>query len=848
MAINIISEKYNGVAQGGLQNNVGDWIKGSLEFKTTVEHEFNNTSKMLYRDATGNNGGALELEWQQGNWEAEGFSAGDLIEIEVRVVAHRNTPSTGGSIFLGNIQIFYNSTISYLTPDPKIAGLTGPLTLANPAQAPYYIVPFASPQDTIELPGSSYDVVGYYPNGDTLQYQYEYGSVRKLTRPKEIEFFFNLTPNNSTAQASVINGQVNRFKHTLPISTSFSAQPMSQLNNPSGGYFKSVTIKQTEDLGATTTWLIEYEFMQWGLVEDGFSEPDYYDASDCLAPIGLIKVFGNIGNPNGVLEGTTTNNIGNTGGFDEHFNGGANPFTTQSIDWFSVSGASIAALDYSAPSFFKAVVSTNGTQTPLHGYKLGLVYRPEDSAVHTNSTFNLGANLLINAPQKLFRPDGIIDATVYPGETNQLGANWDISDVKITIVGNNLEIDGKITPNGGASNYFSAIPDGGRKTTIWLSISTAPAFLGTVQTPNTINRVSLKLFNSDNIDAPIVGVQIPNIISEELYDHGLNLITDNSIDNTTTEDDVLYKSEFLLPTNIDFAGMRTRISAFNPVTLEDFVLENRYISFGNSITQAGVIQVNETFSRNFNLPPTSDRNHISINRKASLDASGFAGYELEYGFLNDWRYWLLQNNVNSFFYDPTEDHNGLNKNWQRFYSGDWLLRVSYFTDLNGVEDFNHYTYKIRPYEDDVNVTQSTALTVLSNGTNPTALVDNEIIEIECIFTWNQNFADEWVEFTVEDEEGGNRWLISSVEDQGNVAANPLKPISGNTKIDVSGTGTNVLTCKALIDTNIIAADSACLSYRVFSAPNNGGGSVSGGKRKTDGTYKKKTDGTIKQKA
>jgi hypothetical protein len=791
---------------------------------------------MSYYDDTGNNGGAFELQWQQGNWEAEGFSAGDVIEIEVRIAVHRLHLS-GGLTFMGYLQIFYTGTISYLTPDPRIVGLDGPLTLSDPAQAPYYIIPFATPQSIIEMPGSFYDDVGYYPNGDTLQYQYEHGSVRKLTRPKQIEFFFNLAPNNSTAQSSVINGQVNRFLHDLPASTSLVPQQMNQFNNPSGGYFKNVTITQTEDLGATTTWVIDYEFMQWGLVEDGYQEPDYYDATDCLAPIGLIRVYANIGNPNGVLEGTTTNNIGNTGGFNEHFNGGVNPFIVQSIQWTSASGANITALDYSAPSNFKAVIETGGTQTPLHGYKLGLAYRPEDSSVYTNSNFNLGANLLINAPTVLFRPDGTVDPTIYPGETNQLGANWDISDVKITIIGNNIEVEGTITPNGGAANYFSTIPDGGRKTTLWLSLSTAPAFLGTVQTPNTVNRVSLKLFDADNIDAPVVGVQIPNVVSETLYDHDGNEITDNSVDNTTTEDDVLYKSEFKLPVDIEYAGIRTRISAYNNITGEEFILENRYLSLINTVIQAGVMQINETVSRNFSLPPSTDRNHISIVRKPSLDSVGFAGYELEYGYLNDWRYWLLQGNVNSFFYDATLDHDGLNKNWQRFYTGDWNLRLSYFTDLAGIEDFNNYVFKIRPYEDDVDVTESTFLTVLSNGTNPTALVANELIEVRATFTWNQLFVDEWVEFTVEDYESGNRWVISSVLDQGNISANPWKPTSGNTKIEVSGTGTNVLVCKANIDTSLISANKVSLSYRVFSKPNEGGGSIVAGKQTEAGIYK-----------
>ena len=588
--------------------------------------------------------------------------------------------------------------------------------------------------------------------------------------------------------------------------------------------------------------------MQWGLVEDGFLEPDYYDAADCLAPTAIIKAYAKAGSPNGVLEANTSNTQGNTGGHNEVYNGGVSSFSLESINWTNLIGDSITALDFSAPSNFRAIVITGGSQTLQHGYKLGLAYRPEDSEVYTNSTLNLGKNLIINAPENLFRPDGVLDATVYNSETNQAGANWDISNVKITIAGNNLEIEGRVTPNASAANYFSTIPDGGRRTTLWLSLATEIATLATIQKPGVDGRVSLKLFDADNIDAPTVGVQIPNVVSEELLDHGLNLITDNTVSNTTTQDDVLFKSEFKLPTNVAYGGMRTRISVFNSITLEEFVLENQFISFGNTTTQNGILQVNETISRNFNLPPTSDRNHISIVRKPSLDAIGFAGYQLEYGFLNDWRYWLSLSGVNSDFYDASENHNGFNKNWQRFFSGDWALRVSYFTDLDGVEDFNHYAFKIRPYEDDINVTESTSFTVLSDGTTPTALVDNELIEIEVVFTWNQPFADEWVEFTVEDFEAGNRWVISSEHDQGNILANPLKPISGSTKIDVSGTGTNVLTCKALIDTSIISAENACLSYRVYSSPNESGGVDPRAKRKTDGTPKKKTNGDFKHKA
>jgi hypothetical protein len=842
MAINLSSEKYD--FSNSLSANVGDWVKGELEFSTTVEHAASENNKMFYRDATGNGAGVYELEWSSGDWEAEGFSQGD--EIEIQVVLSRLC----GATFVPGVTTKYIATIAYIDSDPKKVILTGPLALAPGASTNYPVIPFANFATIIAFPGSSGISPSNCAGGQPLRYEYQETSIRKLNRPAEIEFFFNLAPNSSTAQASVVNGQVNRFKHILPIVADFSSNSMTQLNNPSGGYFKNVTIQQIEDLGATTKWKINYEFLQWGLVEDGFAEPDYYNAADCLAPIGNLKVYANSGNPNGILEANTSNNLGNTGGFNEIYNGGQNPFSVVSVEWFNSLGASISALDYSAESSFKAIVETGGTQTPLHGYKLGLAYRPEDASIYNTSNFSLGNNLMINAPENLFRPDGVLDPTVYPGEAsvNANNSGFDFSEIKIDIVGTTIEIEGKVIPKAGNQGYFSSIPDGGRKTSIWLSISTDPAFLGVVQTPHSNNKVSLLLFNEDNIDAPIVGVQIPGIVSEELFDHDLNLITDNSVDNTTTEDDILYKSEFLLPTGVVYDGMRTKISAFNPVTLEEFELESNYLSFGNVAIQSGVMQINESISRNFNLPPTTDRNEISIKRKPSLDSVGFAGYELNYGFLNDWRYWLLQSNVDSFFYDPLEPNNGRNKNWQKFYTGDWLLRLSYYTDLEGIEDFNNYSFKIRPYEDDIDVVESTTLTVLSNGTNPTALVANEIIEIESIFTWVNIFADEWVEFTVEDFESGNRWVISSVLDQGNIAANPLKPTAGNTKIEVAGSGTNVLTCKALIDTSLISANKVCLSYRVYSSPNDSGGSVGKGKKKTDGTYKKKTQGPIKQKA
>ena len=182
------------------------------------------------------------------------------------------------------------------------------------------------------------------------------------------------------------------------------------------------------------------------------------------------------------------------------------------------------------------------------------------------------------------------------------------------------------------------------------------------------------------------------------------------------------------------------------------------------------------------------------------------------------------------------------------FTGDWFLRVAYYTVLAGVDDFNNTNFKIRPYEDNGNITTTRVFTVLSDSSTPTNLPANELIEVAYTLVWSSGtYADEWAEVTIEDFESGNRWVISSVLDQGNINANPLKPISGATKLDLTISPSNTILIKCLVDTSLINVNDVSLSVRLFSTP-----IKSEGKRTTAGILKRtskiKGKGKIKQKA
>ena len=96
------------------------------------------------------------------------------------------------------------------------------------------------------------------------------------------------------------------------------------------------------------------------------------------------------------------------------------------------------------------------------------------------------------------------------------------------------------------------------------------------------------------------------------------------------------------------------------------------------------------------------------------------------------------------------------------------------------------------------------------------------MEVEAVLTWNaglyEPIPDTWACATVEDFEGGNRWLISSVLPHGGVSSNPLEPIPGAVGLDLQVVG-NVATLKFRIDCNKINVDKVSLTYRISSLEN-----------------------------
>lgn len=803
MPLQIVSESYNTL--NSLYANGGDWVDGESKFTTRFQRGSGSSNKCTYYTQGSNHW----LEFDSGDWQTYGFLDGDSIDITATLYTATPSPSQAQS---------WTKTINYID---------GAKLYLDSALEAYQGGSFGTPGN-----GTAFPIDGLLSGM----------SVVADRLPNSLEFYFNLTPNGTTSLNSLIDSELNRFElQDVDTMSVTDVLPMVQLGNASGGLVKDVTITyDANNTGGYNDFTVNYKFFQYVVIQDGFTVPAVYENAGHVAPIIQLRAFPQYGNPNGILQATTENIEANTGEFNENYNGAPNNYSVDSITWTNGLGDVIEAMDYSATSSFVAVITAPNQVNPTSIYNLGLMWRPIDAEFYQNRPSSLGNNLMVNAPEIDYNADGTTDTTLRAGLPyigNPVsgvvsdGAQWDFDNIKFELTGaNELTVSGDVIPNANANTMFSNIADDGRKSTLWISIANVAL------TGFQVDRVSLTLFDEDNIDAPIVGVQIPNVIDQTLYDHDMNDISDSTDPNTTTEDDVLFLSNFLLVDNVDYEYIRTRIYAYNEVTEEEFTLENNVFSFTNVVNINGQFQPNISIGRGFNLPPSSARNVIELTRIPINDTPGFYALRLRYGFLNDWRYWLADSSVSNDFFDIAEPNDGKNKNWQPYGSGtnDWVLRLSYYTSVLGVEDFNHQTIKVRPYEDNGNITTVRTFTNLSDNSNPTNLPADELVEVEYVLTWSvANYADEWAEVTIEDFEAGNRWVISSVEPQGNITANPLKPISGNTLLDLVISPANVATVKCNIDTSLIDVNNVSLSVRIFSTP-----IIVEGKRTTWGAIKR----------
>ena len=763
MALLFLDEVYNG--NNFLSANVGDWVTAEAKFMHYVNFDNSVITSGLIIHAVSS---TYWVELLDGSdWSDYGFADGKSVSFD-------NHDITAGTV------VTVASTIDYL--DGNLMFLTAyPSTLGT----------------------------GQFPMNNASGVLDKYFEISQTSAPEKLEFDFNLTNTVSPSLNSVIDGNVNRFKldgiNTMAVTNTLS---MLQINSKSGGLIEDVELTLDYVNGGHRKYTVSYKFLNWAFIQGGDNAPTWFDGIDTVAPINRVRVYSELNNPNLVMEAISSNTNANCGGFNENYNTGIEHYTLDDITFTNTALDVVNGVDYCAITKFTATINapTGQLDTVRSRFNIGMAWIPQDTAEYQNKITNLGDNLAVLAPDFDFLHSTTPSPTQYNGYANSIhSVAWSFKNLQFEIVGDTVIVKGDVFPTG-SNSYFSTLSLGELKHTMWVS-----CWRDDVANNQSI-RSSTKIYDTDVICSPDIGrsLKMPTF----LYNHADFVVT-----TTTTEDDVRYLAKIELSENVIYEDITVGLKMVNSVTEEYFDLEKFVFNLSNVPYVNGKYEVNESIPRNFNLPPTTDRDDITLVRFPSADTVGYYRIDLSYGFENDWRYWLNQSNANLDFFNNADYQNGLNKDWQKYtQNADWSMKMELLIKKNGVSDYKITSIPITPYEFE-DVTESTTFIDLTDNSTPTSFVENTEMEVTTLLTWNAgiyDFSTVWGEVTIEDFESGNRWVLSSILPQGFVNDNPLKSVIASDKLDVQ-IALNVATLKYKIDTTQIDVNKVSISSRIFSS-------------------------------
>jgi hypothetical protein len=254
----------------------------------------------------------------------------------------------------------------------------------------------------------------------------------------------------------------------------------------------------------TTDFMLASIFEQPSNLEDLVAPSTLFNAGSLTDNFEVI-VYPEWNNPNTVIKNNLdhTERLGNTGWFNENFNGLDNNFNVESVLYYDDDGNPLTELDYASPVNVKVIVSGIDNLTTLSEFGIGFAWIPQNEEDYHNKMTPFHKNLFINTGR--IYTDGLNDSfnlnenvgtTIFDGSTyNDAKMDLQASNNILVVQGGSdvVEIKARFIPNAQFFQMFENKSENDRKYLMWLSVSDQQ------QQINFSDRVSLLIDYKDMI-------------------------------------------------------------------------------------------------------------------------------------------------------------------------------------------------------------------------------------------------------------------------------------------------------------------------------------------------------------
>ena len=786
--------------------NVGTWQKLAIEFSVTVEKQFSLSNLLQYERPN-------KFTLSDGSkWSDIGLVVGDSISLEIT-----DTDYSGAPV---DTTTTYNMIVTALNNGVMLTdAILGDIDI-----------------ELAFIPGRIDDI------------EYSNIVIYANKQPQEIDFFYNQLSNDdrqSNSLNSFIDGTKTGFS-AIDVDTmvALDTQLMTKKATQSGMSVEPPTLTYDGNSGRYYNYTIEFVYMLSSFFEDitNFEDniaPSQVFSANSLTDNFKILAYPVANNPNIVIENdmSITQQLGNTGWFNENFNGKPNVLVLDSITYEKTTGETVSQLDYANEIKVTARISGVANLSTLTSCAFGFMWIPLDEEDYKNLDTPFHENAKISSGgsyfSDVFNVSAIFDATTRQGYSID-GSRMDVKDIRFSEDTGILVFEATFVPSADFTEQFKEkISD--RNYILW--ISAADRTLDT----NHSDRVSLLIdYRSLESEIEPVGEFSPMTIS--FLDHAVldyaELENPCGVD-IKIEDDLLAKVEFSLDSTVDFTpkGITFAIVAERTADGEQYELERYPIDLSQYPSVGGVYQFNFSEIRGFQLPIDNNKNDVKVIRDATNDSGTLSAYLGLYGFKVRWEDWIQRTNVPADFYNTLELNNGSNNDWYQYLDTvGW--NIYFVVWLDGETTANNLPLDIRyenkkelvfaDYDSNADITttinyfrQSTG-SALSGGTDPISglplgvILEGELVRVEIEYerstgTW-AGVANSYGVTTIEVDQGAGFKALRQISTEYEPRQdNPLQPLDTETKLKIELVSSTIIKTTCLIDSDLLTE---ALRYKI----------------------------------
>jgi len=777
---------YTGTTTSWLIGNVGDVVELTLDLDAEIL--FTSTYQTQVKITDNNHVTRLS-----GSWFDEGFAVGQLVSLIA------NLTTNGGA------------------PIP-IAGLphTGQILTLTPS---LMIVDLLNVGDTFMPFQNSINSIDYEWSGLTI--------ACTDTNPfKGVEFYYGLTTNTQVGSgdlSSLIDGTVLTFKHNsivAPVSAPINLIPFSY---QSGGAILSATIQgNTTVSGTLKKYIIKIKFIITPIYEvvDDLTNlilPTPYKGNECLTDIFRVNILPEINNPNINVSVSGAQSVlkGNTGWFNENYNGGVNNYSINQVQLFNELGIPISGIASGGKTDFTIIINQVGA-TSAFDYKLGFVWTPSTPSYYTDKLLGYHKNVMYNGCSDSVVLNSSTAAQTFTGYTNEAGARMDIEFSSITLQANTVTIRGKFVPNAAFETFMEAVDTSDLNYLVWVSV-------GDNLDVNITDRVSL-ISDFSSFTLPAITTEQFNVTNSFLGHAQESTQVGSMFYEGCVEDEISARSIISLDTTLDetIEEIKFTIEGYNYVTNESYVLEsNAYDCTGFVKDNANIQQINIDTTRGFQMVSGLEKNAVQVFRDPLNDVGSLKAYKGIYSFRFRWEDWISKITVPSVFYDNTLLNNNLNNDWStKDDLANWKLtyNVNMKVLRQGLEvnTKNSFDFAVRKYEEsivydgaittyDSTKTNSLFLGFDANGVRNNAILSAENTWIQADFDLEDlmgdvgDINDYYGVIRIEEYRNGGLFKIEMLSSILTNTENILIPLTGETQAKMTKVSDTKIRVEGLID-------------------------------------------------